>query len=101
QVYNNHEMPNALYVALLLLQITSASGFKFAKEQRVYIVAVDSTSRNASVTKADLELERYAKDQFKKRKVFRNANTVSGADFVFFVMLDTDSSRTDEIALVV
>jgi hypothetical protein len=75
--------------------------FTFAKEQRVYIVAVDSSSRNASVTKAALELERYAKDQFRKHHVFQIANTLREADFVFFVMLDSDSSKIDEIAIVI
>jgi hypothetical protein len=75
--------------------------FTFAEEQRVYIVAVDSSSRNASMTKADLELERYAKNAFKRHRVFKVANTLHDADFVFFVMLDPDSRKLDELALVV
>ena len=90
-----------MMLALLLQQAPPSPAFKFTKEQKVYVVAVDADSRNISVTKADLELERLAKTQFKKRKVFRLANTIREADFVFFVMLDTSSSRTDEIAVVI
>jgi hypothetical protein len=84
-----------------MAQTCPEPSFTFAKEQRVYIVAVDTSSRNASVTKADLELERHAKDQFKTRRIFRAANTIREADFVFFVMLDADSPRLDEVAVVV
>jgi hypothetical protein len=90
-----------LLVFTLSARTSPEPSFTFAKEQRVYIVAVDSSSRNASVTKADLQLERYAKDQFKSHRVFRVANTVREADFVFFVMLDADSPRLDEVAVVV
>ena len=90
-----------LMLALSLLQQKpQAPTFKFAKDQRVYIVAVNSNSRDASVTKADLGLERAAKDQFKKRKAFRIASTIRDADLVFFVVLDL-YSQTDEVALVV
>lgn len=75
--------------------------FKFAKDQRVYVVAAETSSRNLNVTSANLELERLAKNQFKKGRAFRLTNTLRDADFVFFVLLDADSANSDEVALVV
>jgi hypothetical protein len=74
--------------------------FTFAKGQRVYVVGVESRSRDTSITKASLDLERYAKNAFKRHKVFQLASTLRDANFVFFVMLD-DSGAVDEVALAV
>jgi hypothetical protein len=75
--------------------------FTFAKGQRVYVVGVESRSRDTSITKASLDLERYAKNAFKRHKVFQLASTLHNADFVFFVMVDDASGSVDEVAVVV
>lgn len=64
-----------LIIALFLLQSAPQSPvFKFAKQQRVYVVAVEAKSRDLNSTRADLEIiERAAKDQFMKVKAFRVA----------------------------
>jgi hypothetical protein len=73
--------------------------FKFERGQRVYVVAVNTRSRNLDRTKSDLEVERYARDQFKHSKVFVISNTLRGADFVFLVLIDSASSGPDGLAL--
>ena len=89
-----------LVLASLFLQ-AAPTAFQFAKEQRVYVIAVDATSRDLSATRADLGLERAAKDYFKKANIFRVAKTLRDSDFVFFVMLDAASVNYDEVALAV
>src|SRR2546426_4104433 len=64
------------------------SAFRFAKGQHVYVVTVEASSRNLSITRGNLEIERKAKDDFRKLKVFRIAPTLRDADFVFFVLFD-------------
>jgi hypothetical protein len=54
---------------------SSVPSFKFAKEQRVYVVAVESNSRELASARASLELERMAKDEFRKAKLFRVATS--------------------------
>jgi hypothetical protein len=73
----------------------------FAKGQRVYVIGVESRSRDTSITKASLDLERYAKNAFQRHKVFQPASTLHNADFVFFVMVDDASGSVDEVAVVV
>jgi hypothetical protein len=103
---------NTLKPGMIALLMTAASGFgamqeastnsyRFKKEQAVYVVAVKSVSRNLAISSADLEVERRAKEQFKKEKAFRVVNVLNQADFVFFILVDDESSRTDEIALAV
>lgn len=94
-------MMHLLLASLLLQSASQAPAFKFAKEQRVYVVAVETGSRNLNVTSANLLLERLAKNQFKKGHAFRIASVLRGADFVFFVLLDSDSPTIDEVAIVV
>ena len=96
-----HVPTQLLTIIFALPLLSQTTPFKFAKLQRVYVVAVDSVSRNTNATKADLELERYARDEFKKRKTFGLAKTLRDADFVFFVMVDSESSRRDEIGLAI
>ena len=74
---------------------------KFRKEQRVYVVGVEAASRDLSGTRANLALERLAKDQFKKAGAFRVVNTLRDSDFVFFVMVDSASRNIEEVALAV
>src|SRR5437879_5729087 len=88
-------------VASLCASQLNSQPFQFKSEQSVYVVAADSASRDLSVTKADLETERLAKNQFVKEKKFRLARTVSEADFVFFLLVDSNSRDTDELALAV
>ena len=57
--------------------------FTFAKGQRVYVVAVDSNSRDASITRADLQLERLAKNAFKRHKAFQIASHATRRQFRF------------------
>jgi 2,3-bisphosphoglycerate-independent phosphoglycerate mutase len=66
--------------------------FGFRRAQAVYVVAVKSLSRNLTVTSADLEVERHAKEQFKKEKAFRLAKVLSEADFVFLIVVDDASA---------
>jgi hypothetical protein len=75
--------------------------FKFSAGQSVYVVAVRTTSRDLSLTRADLELERLAKNEFKKAKKFKIASALKDSDFVFFVLYDSGSSRVDQLALAV
>jgi hypothetical protein len=75
--------------------------FQFRKEQFVYVVGAESLSRNLTITSANLELERKAKEQFRKEKVFRIAKTLAEADFVFFILIDSNSDVADEIALAI
>ena len=93
-------IPIAL-AALLLQAAPQDAKFKFSKGQHVYVVTVETSSRDLSVTRANLELERKAKDEFRKRKDFRVAPTLTGADFVFFVLFDNESRNFDEVALAV
>jgi hypothetical protein len=87
-----------LVLASFLLQASPQStAFNFAKEQRVYIVAVEATSRDCNATRLDLALERAAKDYFKKTNIVKVAITLRESDFVFFVVLDGN----DEVALAV
>lgn len=89
-------------IASLLLQVAVQSpSFKFAKEQRVYVVAVEANSRELASARASLELERMAKDEFRKANFFRVASTLRDSDFVFFVLLDAESANYDEVALAV
>ena len=75
--------------------------FNFERGQRVYVVAVSTRSRDLDVTKSDLEVERDAREQFKKSKQFMVASTLRGADFVFFILFDSTSSESEEMALAV
>ena len=84
-------------LAFLLLQ----SAFHFQPEQAVYIVALDATRADLGQAKLNLEVERRAGDEFKSQKKFKLSKTINDADFVFFVLVDTESSRTDELALAV
>lgn len=80
----------------------ASPSFKFAKNQRVYVVAVEANSASLDAAKPDLGLERLAKDQFKKHKFFRIANALSDSDFVFLVVLDsTPGTPIEEIAFAV
>ncbi len=91
-----------LALAALLIQVAPQdNAFRFAKAQRVYVVAVEVSSRDLSITRANLELERKAKDEFRKLKAFRIAATLRDADFVFFVVFDEQSRNFDEVALAV
>ena len=74
---------------------------KFVRGQSVYVVAVEAASRDLNVTRADLRVERLAKDQFHKSRAFKVAGTLRQADFVFVVLLDAASRNSDEAALVV
>ena len=80
--------------------LTSQAPFKFAREQRVYVVAVEAISRDLNMTKADLQVERRAKDELMNAKLFQVSNTLRDADFVFFVLIDSTGQSLDEIALV-
>jgi len=77
----------------------TADTFKFAKEQRVYVVAVETGSRNLNATSGNLQLERLAKNQFKKERSFRIATTLREADFVFFVVLASFCRETQKSLL--
>lgn len=92
-------MLSVVCAAFLLFQ--TADTFKFAKEQRVYVVAVETGSRNLNATSGNLQLERLAKNQFKKERSFHIATALREADFVFFVVLDANSANFDEIAMAV
>ncbi|OFW41080.1 MAG: hypothetical protein A3J28_15805 [Acidobacteria bacterium RIFCSPLOWO2_12_FULL_60_22] len=78
----------------------SANQFRFSPEQSVYVVAVETSSRELSSTKANLEIERFAKDQFRKERKFKIAPSLALADFVFFILYDSDSRDMDELAIV-
>src|SRR6266705_2948713 len=84
-------------LAFLLLQ----SAFHFQPEQAVYIVALDATRADLGQAKLNLEVERRAGDEFKSQKKFKVAKTINDTDFVFFVLVDTESSRNDELALAI
>jgi hypothetical protein len=73
----------------------------FEAGKSVYVVGVEAASRDLSLTRANLEIERRAKEQFRKRKSFLIANSLQSADFVFLVVLDAQSEWFDETALVV
>lgn len=77
----------------------SGQHFNFERGQRVYVVAVSTRSRDLDLTKSELEVERNAKDQFKKSKEFMVVSTLRSADFVFFILLDPTSSDAEELAL--
>ncbi|HXW54209.1 MAG TPA: hypothetical protein VEJ67_00580 [Candidatus Cybelea sp.] len=77
----------------------SSSQFNFERGQRVYVVAVDTNSRN--VAPSDLEVERKATNQFRHAKVFVVSDTLRNADFVFFILVDYEPNGVDEIALAV
>ncbi len=76
-------------------------GFRFAPDQSVYVVAAQGLSRNLELTSSALELERKAREQFRKAKKFKIARTLNEAHFVFFVLIDPDSANFDELALAV
>lgn len=94
-------------VIAALLYASSVTGaqptehFKFAKEQRVYIVAAETQSRNLSETRDDLQADRRAQKEFKKLGVFEIANALRQADFVFFVLIDSESRDVDELAVAI
>ncbi len=77
----------------------SGQHFNFERGQRVYVVAVGTRSRDLDLTKSDLEVERYARDQFKKSKAFTVVSSLRSADFVFLILLDSESSDAEELAL--
>jgi hypothetical protein len=77
----------------------SGQHFNFERGQRVYVVAVSTRSRDLDLTKSELEVERYAKDEFKKSKGFTVASTLRSADFVFFILFDSTSNGPEELAL--
>ena len=65
----------------------------------MYVVAVGAGSRDLDLTKSELEVEREAKDQFKKSKGFTAVSTLRSADFVFFILFDSESSDAEELGL--
>ena len=77
----------------------SGQRFNFERGQRVYVVAVGAGSRDLDLTKSELEVEREAKDQFKKSKGFTAVSTLRSADFVFFILFDSESSDAEELGL--
>jgi len=81
----------------------SASGsyITFEKGKSVYVVAVEAASRDLSLTRANLEIERRVKERFRKKGVFTIAQGLQDADFVFLVVVDAQSELIDEIAIVV
>ncbi len=95
--------PRSLMFAALFLAAWSAlaqeTPFKFQPEQRVYVVAASLTSRDLSLTGGNLEIERKAREQFKKEKQFIPTGQLEAADFVFLVLIDESSRHFDELAL--
>jgi hypothetical protein len=69
--------------------------------QSVYIVAIDTSARDTSLSSVRLELERKAREQFSKEKKFVVSKVLKTADFVFVIALDPGSKDSDEIALAV
>jgi hypothetical protein len=80
---------------------TRSPSVKFTRGQRVYIVAVETTSRDLNSTRANFQIERRAKDEFAKARAFRVVSALRDSDFVFLVLLDAESRSFDEVALAV
>ena len=74
---------------------------KITPGQRVYVVGAETTSRDLSLAKSNLEIERRAKEQFEKQRTFRLAGALKAADLVFLVIVDPSSENNEEIAIVV
>jgi hypothetical protein len=81
--------------------VASGSYITLEKGKSVYVVGVEAASRDLSLTRANLEIERKAKEQFRKKRVFKIAQSLQEADFVFLVVLDAQSALFDESALVI
>lgn len=75
--------------------------FSFQQGQAAYVVSIDTSTRDTSMSSIRLELERKAKEQFGKEKKFKVASSLKSADFVFLVAIDRDARDFDEIALAV
>ncbi len=88
-------------ITILMFLFLQQNAFRFQPEQAVYIVALDATRADLGQAKLNLEVERRAGDEFKSQKKFKIAKTINDADFVFFVLVDTESSRNDELALAI
>ena len=101
---NKRAIKTILYILLLASVRTvyaQKSGFTFKREQKVYVVAVNFRSRDLSLTGGDLEIERKAREQFRKEKKFVVTGYPKEADFVFLILIDRLSGRFDEMALAV
>lgn len=88
-------------IAVCLSAQTLSKDLNLIAGQRVYVVGVESSFRDLSLSKLNLTIERLAKDQFAREGVFKNASAPRYADFVFLVILDPSSKDREEIAIAV
>lgn len=77
----------------------TGSAFRFQPGQKVYVIAGSPWAQDQTALAPDLQVERRAKEEFKKRRKFPIASSISEADFVFLIILDSHSRDFDELAL--
>lgn len=75
--------------------------FQLKRGQSVYVVGLETASGDLGLTKVNLDIERHAREEFRKRKFFETVNTLGQADFVFVVILDEASQRSEEVAIAI
>jgi hypothetical protein len=98
--YQDMTKPGCFLSAIFLFTfLPHTYGQTLASSKSVYVVAADANSRDLSLTSADLEVERLAKDEFKRRKRYIFAKSLADADLIFVLVVDRRSA--DEIALAI
>lgn len=77
------------------------SNFRFQRGQSVYVIGMETGSRDLTKTKANLTIERRAKEEFRKNGFFELVSGISQADFVFVVIEDVESAGIEEIGVAI